>query len=111
MTYDWMGVYQATDVDLLWAFRRYDRKHPELADHRFMVTEQDGLVISVSIVGGDAANGLWTLAEIRADKSNYGISENIICDDCDEVAAMMVEAIRKWKKGCKDGQSGDCSAK
>lgn len=102
MNYDWMGVYQATDVDLLWAFRRYDAKHPELADHRFMVTEKDGIVVAVSIVGGDAANGLWTIAELRADLlASNTASEDIICDDCDEVAAMMVEAIRKWKGGAE----------
>ena len=104
MNYDWMGVYQATDVDLLWAFRRYDAKHPELADHRFMVTEsdegdEDGIVVAVSIVGGDAANGLWTIAELRADLSASNTPSDIICDDCDEVAAMMVEANRKWKGG------------
>ena len=93
-TYDWLGTRLATEADLAWAFHRYDEKHPSLADYRFVLTDDmDSTVVAVRIVQTeDAANGLWSLAEIRADMKGRGPDPT---EECDRVAALMLAEIAK----------------
>ena len=99
-TYDWIGTRYATEDDLAWAFARYDAKYPSLADYRFMLTDdQDSTVVSVAIVQAEyAANGLWSLAEIRADMRGRGPDPT---EECDRVAELMVAEIAKKERGAE----------
>ena len=99
-TYDWLGIRHATEDDLAWAFARYDSRYPSLADYRFMLTDdQDSAVVSVAIVNTeDAANGLWSLAEIRAYMRGRGPDPT---EECDRVAELMMAEIAKKEGGAE----------
>lgn len=99
-TYDWLGIRLATEEDLGWVRARYDAKYPSLANYRFVLTDdQDSTVVSVAIVQTeDAANGLWSLAEIRAFMCGRGPDPT---EECDRVAELMIAEIAKKEGGAE----------
>ena len=68
----WVGVNHATDDDHDECFRRYDEGCPSLAEYHFAVADDLGSVEIVHAADNPlSANGIWTLAEIRASGESW----------------------------------------
>lgn len=87
-TITWMGVNQATGRDHNDCYERYCAGCPGLASYHFEVADDLSFVRIVHAAENPhSANGIWTLAEIRAS----GVSWKKVA----AVAAMMRAAIRR----------------
>ena len=87
-TATWMGINEATDADHDECYCRYCAGCPDLACYHFAVADDLSSAEVVSTERNpEAANGIWTLAEIRASGEDW--------PRVAAVAAMMRAAVRR----------------